>query len=555
MKTKKVLLLALFLISFNSYFASECELWFHILAANGQPYSQSISVALYKVISGNSISNMVLQHITTSSSEPSVWNGVRMEMINTGSTGTCDSATFNENLGADGTHYYCLVFRGVDIFFFYVGDVGDANGDDGFSYQVNANDVWTFTQTYSGRTPSTNAQYGYGSWNPKTLTLSNDFSGGNMIIDDITVSLPGSSNTFYTSTNSYHNIEAYTQQNYGGYTHNFKYFNDGAIQSSTIDNIYMNSNKGYTANFYHYSDLDLYTSFGGAVQNGYFLVGGVTTNTYTSVSKRSDEDLTFTSQNQEDSSLVYTFDCWKKNGNVISTSSTYTFKPDVNATYTLNLKPSKPTNTYRNLQFRNPDDSSPSVGSNIRINWSQHPHDSVDYQVWRKVKHNSVWSSPTLLSSLNHNSTYYIDYEYVYTEGYTDDMLDYDVRAHLHYFGNHSYSDIDYETTFGETEAVVVEENAISMNASEIPAKYSISNYPNPFNPTTTINYQLPKSGYVTLKIYDILGKEVATLVNENKEAGYYKVNFNASKLSSGIYIYKLTGNNVNISKKMILMK
>ncbi|MDP4116570.1 MAG: T9SS type A sorting domain-containing protein, partial [Bacteroidota bacterium] len=80
-------------------------------------------------------------------------------------------------------------------------------------------------------------------------------------------------------------------------------------------------------------------------------------------------------------------------------------------------------------------------------------------------------------------------------------------------------------------------------------------NFPNPFNPVTTINYQLPKSGEVTIRVYDILGNEVKTLVNENKQAGSYSVNFNASKLSSGVYIYRLTSSGICISQKMLLLK
>ena len=80
-------------------------------------------------------------------------------------------------------------------------------------------------------------------------------------------------------------------------------------------------------------------------------------------------------------------------------------------------------------------------------------------------------------------------------------------------------------------------------------------NYPNPFNPSTTISYSLPKSGNVTLKVYDILGREVAALVNDSKNEGSYSVNFNASKLSSGVYIYQLRANGFVLSKKMILTK
>jgi hypothetical protein len=89
-----------------------------------------------------------------------------------------------------------------------------------------------------------------------------------------------------------------------------------------------------------------------------------------------------------------------------------------------------------------------------------------------------------------------------------------------------------------------------------MPTVYSLEqNFPNPFNPATTIKYQLPKAGFVTLKIYDILGKEVATLVNENKVAGRFSVEFNASKLPSGVYIYELKSPDFTSCKKMMLTK
>jgi len=80
-------------------------------------------------------------------------------------------------------------------------------------------------------------------------------------------------------------------------------------------------------------------------------------------------------------------------------------------------------------------------------------------------------------------------------------------------------------------------------------------NYPNPFNPTTTIQFALPQAGQYRLKVYSVLGEEVAELLNNEFDAGIHKVTFDASRLSSGMYIYRLTGNNVNITKKMLLMK
>jgi len=91
---------------------------------------------------------------------------------------------------------------------------------------------------------------------------------------------------------------------------------------------------------------------------------------------------------------------------------------------------------------------------------------------------------------------------------------------------------------------------------NEVPSTYSLSqNYPNPFNPVTKISFNIPKSGLVTLKVYDVIGKEVATLVNDVKNPGNYAVNFNASALSSGVYFYKLESNEFTSVKKMMLIK
>jgi hypothetical protein len=86
--------------------------------------------------------------------------------------------------------------------------------------------------------------------------------------------------------------------------------------------------------------------------------------------------------------------------------------------------------------------------------------------------------------------------------------------------------------------------------------EFSLSqNYPNPFNPTTKISWQSPVSGHQILKIYDITGKEIVTLVDEYKSAGKYEINFDASSLSSGVYLYKLIVGNYSDAKKMVVLK
>ncbi len=100
---------------------------------------------------------------------------------------------------------------------------------------------------------------------------------------------------------------------------------------------------------------------------------------------------------------------------------------------------------------------------------------------------------------------------------------------------------------------VVTEINSVSGN---IPDKFSLSqNYPNPFNPVTKINFSIPKNNLVQIKVYDVTGKEVAELLNKNLNAGEYILSFNAAKLTSGVYFYKLSSGSFSDVKKMLLIK
>ncbi len=110
---------------------------------------------------------------------------------------------------------------------------------------------------------------------------------------------------------------------------------------------------------------------------------------------------------------------------------------------------------------------------------------------------------------------------------------------------------------FAVNSTISITVNSI-QNLNEVASKYSLSqNFPNPFNPTTNIKYGLTKSGFVTLKVYDLVGREVATLVNQNQNAGTYIVDFKANDygLTSGIYFYKISSGDFSQVRKMILTK
>jgi hypothetical protein len=96
-----------------------------------------------------------------------------------------------------------------------------------------------------------------------------------------------------------------------------------------------------------------------------------------------------------------------------------------------------------------------------------------------------------------------------------------------------------------------------SEHVTKTNPKYSLlhQNYPNPFNPSTVIKYQIPAEGLVSLKVYDILGREVADLVNEFKQAGSYEASFDGSSLSSGVYFYRLVSRDYTSIKKMLMVK
>jgi hypothetical protein len=107
---------------------------------------------------------------------------------------------------------------------------------------------------------------------------------------------------------------------------------------------------------------------------------------------------------------------------------------------------------------------------------------------------------------------------------------------------------LDYNGTYEYSEVLEINVNIISNYLLH-------QNYPNPFNPSTIIKFQIPELSFVTLKIYDVLGNEMASLINEEKPAGNFKVEFNASALSSGIYYYKLSVGSFAQSRKMVLLR
>jgi hypothetical protein len=172
--------------------------------------------------------------------------------------------------------------------------------------------------------------------------------------------------------------------------------------------------------------------------------------------------------------------------------------------------------------------------NNVTLNWSTATEtNNSGFDIERNV--NGQWSK---VGNVAGNGTSTVSNSYSFTDrNLASGNYSYRLKQ-IDFNGNFEYFNLSNEVNIG------------------IPSKFELSqNYPNPFNPSTNLEFGISELGFVSLKIYNTSGMEVATLVNETKAAGYYTVNFNASSLSSGIYFYTLQTNNFTSTKKMMLLK
>ncbi len=232
-----------------------------------------------------------------------------------------------------------------------------------------------------------------------------------------------------------------------------------------------------------------------------------------------------------------------------------------NGVFTLNIyvntsvdaSPAKP----QNLHFTGADPNHPSLAWDLNSE-----SDISSYNVYRSYDNSVYWD---LAGTTSHPTNTFIDYAVDYTKPIWAKSVRYYVKA-IDNTNKLSVPSEQVETTgtMGPLPAMNTDNFAITKSSENGINNFGLFfNYPNPFNPSTTINYQLPENGFVTIKVFDVLGKEIATLVNENKSAGYYKVDFDASRLTSGVYIYTISVNNPSSnsghgftqSRKMLLMK
>jgi len=176
------------------------------------------------------------------------------------------------------------------------------------------------------------------------------------------------------------------------------------------------------------------------------------------------------------------------------------------------------------------------INRDVTLNWSTSTEiNNSTFQIERKAFSSEEWS---VIGNIAGNGTSSIAHDYSFNDrNLTSGIYTYRLKQ-IDFNGNFEYHNLNGEVMIGT------------------PTEFKLSqNYPNPFNPSTTINFDMPKEGFVTLKVYNTSGKEVASLVNETRSAGYHSVNFNASALSSGVYYYRLETNGISKTMKMALIK
>jgi photosystem II stability/assembly factor-like uncharacterized protein len=175
-------------------------------------------------------------------------------------------------------------------------------------------------------------------------------------------------------------------------------------------------------------------------------------------------------------------------------------------------------------------------GSNVKLEWSTvNEQNNSGFEIQRTNANENNWKK---ISFIQGNGTTNESKNYSYEDrNISSGKYQYRLKQ-IDFNGNYEYHALANEVEIGA------------------PKKFALSqNYPNPFNPYTKINYELPITNYVSIKIYDVNGKEVAQLINQNQKAGYYTVEFNASNLASGMYFYRIQAGEFSATKKMILIK
>ena len=404
-------------------------------------------------------------------------------------------------------------------------------------------------------------------------TVKNNFNSGQIIVNSNTTDsgLPWS-----FAENSTNTFEAIEPQTSGDYNYRWNdteapsyksdwilrdpFYNETPLgQNVSINHTaaYSENNSTITANLRKICNFAFSNQLPGTAETGEMKLNDVTYAAPVSaypVVEQNEVDIEAKYNYDFGGDLFWRFNRWSDGGS--SPSFYYTATQHKSFTAEYKRVPVFTEGRYRNLSL-----SFPGHGS-LRLSWDEHPNTSVtQYQIWKQVYFiNGVHQTtePYLLATVNRGTTSYTDITVQQLPG--EDQLDlgYDVKAY--YQPDGTVSDPNFRQISAYTLGQQNKEIAGNNTESTV-IEYSINNYPNPFNPSTKIDYSVKEDGFVSIRVYNLLGKEIAALVNETKSKGYYSAEFsvgsfgNAAALPSGVYIYTINVNDYFAAKKIILSK
>ncbi|MDP2885188.1 MAG: FlgD immunoglobulin-like domain containing protein [Ignavibacteria bacterium] len=371
------------------------------------------------------------------------------------------------------------------------------------------------------------------------VTIQNSFAGGKIILwgwierDAGVQSLDWSQGTPVSV--------GITQQVSGRY-YEYRYWNTPEGQQPDRSfTLYPRLSQTYTATSAEYFDLTFQNSLSGGSSGTIGVEGATRAAPFdTTLYKEpggGQPSLTVKAIYQEHSSIQYTFTQW---GDGITTNPR-SFQPTSSGTITANFsaKPNPPTNVA----------AGGSVGQCVVVSWNKNSNNSVTQnRIWRKPKH----GNPVQVTTVSNDVQSWTDYDVTITGTSSDSLFTYSVQCY--YSPSGTWSDEASAIVWATYSPRIEMPTLPALHQAIIPTSFSVGNYPNPFNPSTTISYTLPKDASIRLEVFDVMGRKVTTLVNVSRSPGYYSVVWNGTdqtgrEVSSGVYLYQFAATPSNGDK------
>jgi hypothetical protein len=384
----------------------------------------------------------------------------------------------------------------------------------------------------------------------------NGSAGGRIIVDSLERRIP--QDTGYVEFGDKrahtfpHTLTAVNRQSVGGFLQQFVGWNGrGGANGLTllIDTI---NNASYEAKFKNIYNLVVENDFEGVRNKGFIRLDDTTYSLPRAAFEvLQDRPLRLEAPGQACDCMYYTFEQWSDG----STANPFVQVPTAHVSLTAH---------YKAVRALPPPEvgTSRDVGQPIRIRWLEHPNPKITkYQVWRRVKNESgKLSSANCVATLARGTTSWDDPEYELTASYTNNLVSYSVRSY--YSATSMYSGDEWIEVFGKQSTHDLT-SAPAASLDSLPAEYQVHHYPNPFNSAINIRFTIRDEADISLKVFDIVGRETATLVNGHRLPGTYYSMWDATRFPSGIYFYRLQADFVrsgNIgtyveTKKLVLIK